>query len=210
MTVKYTNSWFNEEREAAVAEYLMGTGCVIIGQHADSTGAPAAVQKAYNNNKDNLCFSVGYNVSMLETAPDVALTSAGNNWGAFYEVLFRALVNKTDVPIEWAEGFSAKAVDITELGSSVASGTKEKVDDIIKKIMDGSVKVFDCSTFTVGGKNITSYIYSSPFDSSIEGKECVKKDGDNYFFDDSSLRSAPYFDIRIDNIVEIKSEYEPG
>ena len=210
MTVKYTNSWFNEEREAAVAEYLMGIGCVIIGQHADSTGAPAAVQKAYNNNKDNLCFSIGYNVSMLETAPDVALTSAGNNWGAYYEVLFRALIDKTDVPADWAEGFSSNAVDITELGSSVAKGTKEKVDDTVKKIKDGSLKVFDCSTFTVGGKNLTSYIYNSPFGSSIEGMECIKSEGSVYYFDDSSLRSAPYFDIRIDNVVEIKSEYEPS
>ena len=46
MDVQYTNSWFNQQEEGKAAEALMGRGCVIIGQHADSTGAPAAVQAA--------------------------------------------------------------------------------------------------------------------------------------------------------------------
>ncbi|HPZ00080.1 MAG TPA: BMP family ABC transporter substrate-binding protein, partial [Clostridiales bacterium] len=106
MTVKYTNSWFSEEREAAVAEYLMGIGCVIIGQHADSTGAPAAVEKAYQENNNLLCYSIGYNVSMLDAAPDVALTSSCNNWEVYYEYLFRAIAKGEEVPTDWSEGYS--------------------------------------------------------------------------------------------------------
>ena len=45
MEVMYTNSWFDIDKEGAAAEALVAKGCVIIGQHADSTGAPAAVQK---------------------------------------------------------------------------------------------------------------------------------------------------------------------
>ena len=41
----YTNSWFDIDKEGAAAEALIANGAVIIGQHADSTGAPAATQK---------------------------------------------------------------------------------------------------------------------------------------------------------------------
>ena len=59
MDVQYTNSWYDPvaENEAAIA--LMGKGCVIIGQHADSTGAPSAVQALNKNGQ--VVYSVGYN-----------------------------------------------------------------------------------------------------------------------------------------------------
>ena len=47
MEVKYTNSWFDIDKEGAAAEALIANGSVIIGQHADSTGAPAATQKLH-------------------------------------------------------------------------------------------------------------------------------------------------------------------
>lgn len=199
MTVKYTDSWFSEEREAAAAEYLMGLGCVIIGQHADSTGAPAAVQTAYNKNKDLVCYSVGYNVDMLDVAPDVVLTSPTNNWEVYYENLFRTLIEGKTVTPDWSEGYSVKAVGTTKLGKACAAGTAEKVEATVKAISDGSLKVFDCSKFTVKGEHITTYTASYGF----EGNECVKTENGVTFFDESSLRAAPYFDIRIDGIEEI-------
>ena len=44
MEVQYTNSWYDPVAEGEAANALMARGCVIIGQHADSTGAPSAVQ----------------------------------------------------------------------------------------------------------------------------------------------------------------------
>jgi len=46
MEVMYTNSWFDIDKEGAAAEALIANGAVIIGQHADSTGAPAATPSA--------------------------------------------------------------------------------------------------------------------------------------------------------------------
>lgn len=203
MTVKYTNSWFSVEREAAVAEYLMAQGCVIIGQHADSTGAPAAVEAAHKNGTYTNVYSVGYNVSMLDVAPTVALTSPTNNWEVYYETLFTAVATKSQVPAEWAEGYSQKAVGTTELGKSNAASAQAALDATVKGIKDGSIKVFNCDTFTVKGEKVTSYTNSYGF----EGNECiVTKDGVTYF-DESSLRAAPYFDLRIDGITEVASDY---
>ncbi len=209
MTVKYTNSWFSEEREAAVGEFLMNQGCVIIGQHADSTGAPAAVQKAHSAGTNTMCYSVGYNVDMLDVAPDVVLTSASNNWEVYYETLFRAVLEGTPVPQDWAEGYAEDAVYITDLGSACADGTEAAVEDAIAGIKDGSIKVFDCSTFTVDGKNLTTYTLNNSFNETdiINGQDGIKTENGVSFFDESTLRAAPYFDLRIDGINEIASDY---
>ena len=67
MDVQYTQSWYDPAKESEAANALMARGCVIIGQHADSTGAPSAVQAALDGGKT--AYSVGYNVDMLSVAP---------------------------------------------------------------------------------------------------------------------------------------------
>ena len=54
MDVQFTNSWYNPTAEAEAANALMGKGCVIIGQHADSTGAPSAVQAALDADRKSV------------------------------------------------------------------------------------------------------------------------------------------------------------
>jgi basic membrane protein A len=67
MDVQYTNSWYDPVAEGEAANALMSKGCGIIGQHADSTGAPSAVQAAKDAGKEVYC--VGYNIDMLSVAP---------------------------------------------------------------------------------------------------------------------------------------------
>ena len=206
MEVNYTNSWFDIDKEAAAAEALIAKGCVIIGQHADSTGAPAATQKLLD--AGNVCYSVGYNVDMLPTAPTAALTSPTNEWSVFYTELFTKMQNGEEIAADWAEGFDTDAVAITELGSSCAAGTAEKVAEVIAAIKDGSLKVFDASTFTVDGATLTS----APVDMTIMdwATMTVAYEGETYeaivdgAFEESTFRSAPYFALRIDGITEIK------
>lgn len=206
MEVNYTNSWFDIDKEAAAAEALIAKGCVIIGQHADSTGAPAATQKLLD--AGNVCYSVGYNVDMLPTAPTAALTSPTNEWSVFYKELFTAVQNGEEVAADWAKGFDADAVAITELGTSCAAGTAEKVAEVEAALKDGSLKVFDTATFTVGGNAVTSapcdmsFMDWSTMTAIYEG-ETVEAIVDGAFAE-SGFRSAPYFALRIDGITEIK------
>lgn len=206
MEVKYTNSWFDIDKEAAAAEALVANGCVIIGQHADSTGAPAAVQKLLDSG--TICYSVGYNVDMLETAPTAALTSATNTWSVYYKAAFEKVLAGEKIMTNWAEGYSQDAVAITALGPSCAEGTQEKVDQVINGIKMGGIFVFDTKTFTVNGEQIDSYkVDLSYYDYSTGSPVCIYEgpteetivDG---HFSESTLRSAPYFDIRIDGITE--------
>ena len=138
-------------KKAAAAEALVANGSVIVCQHADSTGAPAAVQKLQDNG--TVCYSVGYNIDMLETAPTAALTSATNNWSAYYKHAFETFMNGGEIESDWAKGYSDDAVAITTLGPSCAEGTAEKVAEVEEALRNGSMHVFDTSTFTVGGRN---------------------------------------------------------
>lgn len=187
MEVKYTNSWASFDLEKECADALISDGCVLISQHADTTGAPTACEAA-----GVPC--VGYNISMIATAPDQALTSASNNWGIYMTYAVQSVLDGTEIPADWCKGFSDGAVLITELNDkAVAPGTKEKVEEVEAKLASGELHVFDTSTWTVNGETLDSY----------------KKDGSDIeyisdgYFHESEFASAPAFDIFIDGIKNI-------
>ena len=192
MEVQYTNKWFDLTLEAEAANALMARGCVIIGQHADSTGAPSAIQAAHDDGTYPNVYSVGYNIDMLNVAPDVALTSPQNNWGAYYTYAIKTAMEGKEMQQDWCYGYIDEAVQISQLGTACAEGTQEAVAAVIEKIKNGELHVFDCSTFTVNGEHLTSYDKSYGF----EGTELI---WDGYFHE-SEVISAPLFDIGIDGI----------
>lgn len=208
MEVTYTNSWFDIEKEGAAAEQLMADGCVIIGQHADSTGAPAAVEAALKNG--TVAYSVGYNIDMLDVAPTAALTSASNNWAVYYTEAIGAAMKGEEIPTNWSEGYETGAVNITALGESCAEGTKEATDKAIEDIKSGALKVFDTSAFTVGGEHLTeaivdlSYMDFSANPPAVvypgEKVNAIKTEGEVSYFAESEFRAAPYFALDIDGI----------
>ena len=198
MDVQYTNSWFNQQEEGKAAEALMGRGCVIIGQHADSTGAPAAVQAAKDAGK--VVYSVGYNVDMLQAAPTAALTSSTNDWSVFYTYLFQAAMAGETIVTDWSKGYDAGAVAITALGPEVAEGTAEAVAAAEEAIKNGTLHVFDTKTFTVGGQEVTSaFTFDSDGDWTNDTNEGIV-DG---YYHESEFISAPSFSLRIDGITEL-------
>lgn len=208
MDVVYTNAWFDMNAEAEAANALMARGCVIIGQHADSTGAPSAVEAALG--KGTVAYSVGYNVDMLSVAPNAALTSSQNNWAAFYLYAFSCLLEGKEIMTDWSAGYAEDAVMISTLGQSCAAGTAEKVAEVEAAIKNGSLKVFDASTFTVDGQKLDAHEFDfSIIDFStgnvIYAGEKVNVLTDGYFHE-SEHRSAPYFDLRIDGITELTEE----
>lgn len=190
MEVQYTNSWADMSGEAEVATQLISDGCVLISQHADTTGAPSACEEAKVP-------CVGYNVDMTSVAPDAALTSAANNWGAYYTIAGESLVNGDEIPVDWAEGYNDDVVYITPLNSAVvAEGTQDKVDETEAALKDGSLHVFDTSTFTVDGKTLEDLIKEG---GDYEKYKDYVSDG---YYHESEVGSAPSFDLRIDGITE--------
>ena len=190
MEVRYTNSWADITLEKETAEALIANKCVLISQHADTTGAPTACEA-------NGVPCVGYNVDMISVAPNAALTSAALNWGAFYTLSAKAVMNGEAFDVDWSKGYSDNAVYITPINSKIATADAvAKTDAAVVAIKNGSLKVFDTSTFTIGGKTIEALI--------AEGGDFAKyaayvSDG---AFNEQNGFAAPAFDLRIDGIVE--------
>ncbi|MDO5520140.1 MAG: BMP family ABC transporter substrate-binding protein [bacterium] len=184
MEVRYTNSWADSSLEGETATALIADGCILISQHADTTGAPSVCETKGIP-------VVGYNVDMASVAPKTALTSPTNNWGVYYKYAIGCILDGTKMDADWCKGYAEDAVGITKLGTACAKGTQEKVDEAIKAIKDGSLHVFDTSKFTVGGKTMNTWKNKA-------GVEYIK---DGYFHESEGI-SAPAFELRIDGITE--------
>jgi len=199
MEVVYTNSWFDIVAEGEAANTLMADHCVIIGQHADSTGAPAAVEAALANG--TVAYSIGYNVDMLAVAPHAALTSATNNWGVYYTYAMGQALKGEKIATDWAKGYTDDAVAITKLGESCAEMTEAYVVNAIVDIKAGTLHVFDTSTWTVNGEHLTELVVDLDGDFKTDSPADKNAIWDGYFHE-SELRSAPSFSVRIDGIFE--------
>lgn len=151
-----------------------------------------------------LVFSVGYNVSMLKVAPDVALTSATNKWDRYYAYALLQIINGEPVATNWAEGYETDAVAITKLGKNVAEGTAEYVKGVIEKIKNGELHVFDTSTFAVNGETVTEAFATDTDGDFINDTDNAVFDG---YYHESYFQSAPSFSLRIDGIYEAR-EFE--
>ena len=190
MEVRYTNSWADMTLEKETAVALIASNCVLISQHADTTGAPSACQV-----KKVPC--VGYNVDMIAVAPDAALTSAALNWGAFYTLSAKAVMAGQTFDVDWSKGYEEDAVYITSINSKVATkDAQAKADAAVAAIKSGKLKVFDTSTFTVGGKKLETLIAAggdyAKYAAFVKGGA----------FNEQNGFAAPAFDLRIDGIVE--------
>ncbi len=191
MEVTFTNSWFDIALEREAALKLINDGCVLISQHADSEGAPKACE-------ENGIPNVSYNIDTSFIGPNTALIASRINWGPYYKLAIDAVAQGKSFDTDWTGTIATGSVELLELNEKVAAeGTKEKLDEVMAGLEDGSIKVYDTSTFTVKGAPVESYLADVDDDGTFTGETEAIIDG---YFHESEFRSAPYFDLDIDGI----------
>ena len=191
MDVTFTGSWYDETLEKEGAEKLIQGGCKLISQHADSLGAPTACENAGVPN-------VSYNGSTQAACPNTYIISSRINWAPYYEYAIKAVMDGTAIDADWTGTLSTNSVVLTDLNTAVAAeGTAEAIAAATEKLEKGEIHVFDCSTFTVKGEALTSYMADVNTDDAYTPDTEVVHDG---YFSESEFRSAPYFDLQIDGI----------
>jgi len=215
MDVQFTGSWYdeNEEKNAAIA--LMNNGCVLISQHADSMGAPTACEERSVPN-------VSYNGSTVASCPNTFIVSSKIDWTPYVTYICKSAQNGEAIDVDWTGTISTNSVALAEVNTQAAAeGTQAKIDELKAKLVDGSLQVFDTSTFTVtvvtegeGAKNVnakvdangnlTSYMADVDTDAAYTADTEVVKDG---YFHESEFRSAPYFDLQIDGITLLNAKF---
>lgn len=197
MEVRYTNSWYDETAEKTTALALIDNGCKLISQHADSWGAPTACEERNIPN-------VSYNGSTVEKCPNTFIIASRINWTPYFEYIIDCVQNDKAIDTDWTGTIATGSVEITALGTAAAKGTQEKLDAVKAGLKDGTIKVFDCSTFTVDGKALTSFVADvDDAGDYIPETEVVETVNGITFVNESAKRSAPYFNIIIDGITAI-------
>lgn len=197
MDVTFTGSWYDQTAEYEAAVNLINNGCVLISQHADSMGAPSACE-------ENDVPNVSYNGSTASACPETYLVSSRIDWAPYYEYAINCVINGEAIDADWTGTLNTGSVVLTELGKNVAEGTQEAVDEAMAALEDGSLHVFDTSTFTKDGKTLTSYM--ADVDTDADNTPDTEAISDGYFHE-SEYRSAPYFDIQIDGITLLDTNF---
>ena len=191
MDVTFTGSWYDETAEKEGANKLIQNGCKLISQHADSMGAPTACETAGVPN-------VSYNGSTVAACPNTFLVSSRINWAPYYEFVVNCVKNGEAIPADWTGTIETGSVVLTDINEAAcAAGTAEKLEEVKAAIEAGTTKVFDTTTFTVEGKAVESYMADVDTDAAYTPDTEVIEDG---AFLESTKRSAPYFDLKIDGI----------
>ena len=198
MEVQFTGSWYDEIKEKEAATALINNGCVLISQHADSMGAPSVCEE---KNVPN----VSYNGSTHESCPNTFIVSSRIDWAPYYMHMIKNTCQKTDIGYDWCGGSTEGSVVLTGINETAAAkGTLAKLQEVAAKLKSGEIKVFDTNTFTVEGKKLDSYIADVDTDAAYEKDTEVIKDG---YFHESEFRAAPYFDIQIDGIKLLNTNF---
>ena len=191
MDVTFTGSWYDETLEKEGAEKLIQGGCKLISQHADSLGAPTACENAGVPN-------VSYNGSTKDACPNTFIVSSRINWEPYFEYIINCVASGEEIDVDWTGDIATNSVVLTDVNEAVAAaGTVEKIEEVKAALLDGTLRVFDTSTFTVDGETVTTYMADVDTDPAYEGDTEVVVDG---AFCESTFRSAPYFNLLIDGI----------
>ena len=185
MEVTFTGSWYDETLEKEGANTLIEDGCVLISQHADSMGAPTACETAGVPD-------VTYNVPTGEACPNTFLIYSKINWAPYIESAVKAALKGEAIPVDYIGTFETGSVVVGEPSSVCAAGTADKLAEVKAKLASGELKVFDCSTFTVEGKTLTS------------ADDANVVDG---YYAESSAVSAPSFAFQIDGITLLNTSF---
>lgn len=191
MEVTFTGSWYDETAEKEGANTLINDGCVLISQHADSMGAPTACEVAGVPD-------VSYNGSTAAACPNTFIVSSRINWVPYFEYIITSAAKGAPIAADWTGTIATGSVELTDLGTAAAAGTAEAIEAAKAQLLDGSVKVFDLSTFTIDGAAVDTFAPGAATDGTFDPAVNVTiVDG---AINESGYRSAPFFDATIDGI----------
>ena len=199
MEVQFTGSWYDETAEKEAANKLISNKCKLISQHADSMGAPTACETAGVPN-------ISYNGSTISACPNTFIVSSRINWEPYFEYMITCVKDGKEIDTDWCKGISEGSVELTDINEKVAAkGTKEAIEKAEEEFKAGTLHVFDLSTFTVDGKKVADdHKADVDTDEKYTPDTVVIKDG---YFAESTFRSAPYFDLKIDGIKLLNEKF---
>ncbi|MBQ2266215.1 MAG: BMP family ABC transporter substrate-binding protein, partial [Clostridia bacterium] len=190
LDVKFTNAAYNTELETAAAKALIDGGCKILSYNTDSSAVADTCAA-------NGAFTVLYGQDVANYSTS-AIVSLNVSYESYFEFAFTNMLNATAVPSDFCALGDEGAYILSDVNANVAAkGTSLYITNARAKLLNNKLSVFDIKTFTVGGNELSTYLADVVYDvENIGDSEAVA----NGCFNESAMRSAPYFDIIIDGV----------
>lgn len=133
--VRWTNSSSSYNEAKYGAEELLIGGCDVLTQQLDNINL-------YKVAKEKGAFLICNNYPVPEIAPNFYLTTVCSNWGVLIlEEVQKYLEGTWEAQFYW-EGLSSGAVGLSELSKVCVPGTKQSIEEAMRKIVSGELKVF--------------------------------------------------------------------
>ncbi len=193
MLVFFVDAWSDMTLEEAAANSLIDSGAVIISQHSDTTAPALTAQKKG-------VFHTGYNADMTAVAPLSSIISCRIDWTGYFYTFIRNYLDGVENPSDWTGTLENGDVVLTPLNESIAApGTREALEKVKEVLVNGTLHVFDTSSFTVNGEVLTHmYALDTDGDYVPDSGETV---WDGVFHESyPEYQSSPYFREVIDGI----------
>ena len=148
---------------------------------------------------------VSYNGSTQAACPNTYLVSSRIDWAPYYKYAISAAMNGEAIDADWTGTLATGSVVLTELNENVvAAGTAEAVEAAKAELEAGTRHVYDVTTFTVDGQQLTSSMADVDTDADYTPDTEAIVDG---YFAESTFRSAPYFQLNIDGITLLDTAF---
>jgi basic membrane protein A len=153
-------------------------------------GAPTACEAAGVPN-------VSYNGSTIDAAPNTYIISSKINWTPYFVDAILAAAYGDEIPADYTGSLATGSVQLTDLNEDVAAeGTAEEIEAVMAELEEGTLHVFDTSTFTVFGEELPDG-FEADVDTDPEYLPDTAVVSDGYYHE-SEYRSAPYFGLFYD------------
>jgi len=133
--VVWVSTWSDPPKEGDAAQSLINGGADVLLQNTDST---AVLQTAEKNGK----YAFGWDSDMSAFAPKAHLASAVANWGGYYKMAVKEVMDGTWKPTRTIWGVKEGMNDLVKVSDVVPANTKAQVDKIRAGLKDGSFAVF--------------------------------------------------------------------
>ncbi len=147
LRVRYADTWSHFSEEKAAAEQLIADGCAVLAYDTDTIGPVVACEEA-----DHPVYAVGYNVGMMDIAPNSALLSVRINWAPYVVAAVKAVLEGREIERaipgnvhgnDVCAGLEQDWVELMELNPTLAApGTQEKLEEVAEGIIRGSIPIF--------------------------------------------------------------------
>ncbi|MCC6314033.1 MAG: BMP family ABC transporter substrate-binding protein [Thermomicrobiales bacterium] len=136
VTVVWTNTWFDPQKERQAAEALLDSGVDVVAQHQDTPGPQQAAEARGK-------YGVGYNSDMSTMAPKAVLTSPIWHWAAYYVPMIQTVLDGTWKTEAYWGGWEDGIVGLAPIGSMAPDDVKAMAEAEIAEFENSEKTIFD-------------------------------------------------------------------